>query len=254
MKGISKVIIFLFLICLVSINVLAQNEDITDAAIEQETQDIVQNEITNNPDLTNLGVTPGQSGYGLKITLEKFRLALTFNREKKAELALHLADLRIREATLMAARDRLEELERTNTEYKKYIVLAEGILDTLGTSENALKAQARIKVRLNEQQEQVDEFEALILIKAKGLTEEQKQKLLALIEEFNAQNDNFELKLVNKEDSLRVRLRARGLTAQQIETEYEQEKNKTMNLTKEEILQRRAQHKIDQAPPIFLKI
>ncbi|MEK6861736.1 MAG: hypothetical protein AABY07_07235, partial [Nanoarchaeota archaeon] len=111
--------------------------------------------------------------------------------------------------------------------------------------------QARIKVRLNEQQEQVDEFEALILIKAKGLTEEQKQKLLALIEEFNAQNDNFELKLVNKEDSLRVRLRARGLTAQQIETEYEQEKNKTMNLTKEEILQRRAQHKIDQAQKMY---
>ena len=251
MKNITSILIILiFLASLVSINVNSQNEITTYAELEQETEAIVQSDVTD-PALSDVGTTPDKAGYGLKTALERIRLTFIFNRAKKAEFALRLAELKIKEARLMAANNNLDALERAKEEYMKYVNLTEKILGNLDDSEEALKIQARIEVKLDEQKEQNDELESLILFKASGLSEEQKQKLLALLEEFKSQNENFELKVMNKGNTLKTRLKAKGLSDEQIDSEIENEKNKTRNLTKEDILQRKTQHQINQAQKMY---
>ena len=110
----------------------ADNEITTDAVIEQETQNVLQDDL-QDPTLEDVGTTPDQAGYGLKVAMEKVRLALTFNRAKKAELALQLSELRVREARLMMAEDKLESLEKSRSQYRKYIDLAEKNIDKIST-------------------------------------------------------------------------------------------------------------------------
>ena len=244
MKIISLIVMLLFVMSLV--NVDAQNEITTLAELEQETDNIVQNEISD-PELQDLGTTPDQAGYGLKIALERIRLALTLNKVKKVELVLKLAELRVREARLMVIKNKLEVLKKVKNEHKRYLDIAEKHIETLDTDEKAIKKHARIKVKLEEQKEEVDDLEALILIKARGLTDAQKEKLLALVEEFRKDNYNIEIKIESKKDILKTRLKAKGIKEEDIEIEYENERNETRNLTKEFILERNSKHLIVQA-------
>ena len=250
MKNITSILIILiFLTSLVSINVNAQNEITTYAELEQETETIVQSDVTD-PALSNVGTTPDKAGYGLKTALERIRLTFTFNRAKKAELALKLAELKVKEARLMATQNKLDALEKAKKEHEKYLNLAEISVEALGDDEKALREQARIQVNLDEQKEQLNELESLALIKS-GLTEEQKQKLLDLINSFINQSQKFELKVDSKKNTLEIRLKAKGLNESEIENEFENEKNKILNLTREDILQRKSQHQINQAEKMY---
>ncbi len=242
----------MFIVSLVSINLVkADNQITTDAEIDQQTQDVVQNDVVNDPDLANVGTTPDQAGYGLKLALEKIRFALTFNRAKKAELSLQLAELRIKEARLMAAKNNLEGVERAKVQYQNHLEKAKDSLDKLNNDQDSFKNQATIQARLDADKNQVDEFESFILVKTQGLTEEQRQKLLSLIEEFKAQNENVELKILNKREILKTRLKAQGRNETDIEDEFENESNQTRNLTKEDVLMRKANHQYGQAEKMY---
>jgi len=246
----------MFLVSLASVNVNnanAQESITTDAVVDQETQVILDKSITEDPELEDIGTTPDQAGYGLKTALERIRLALTLNRAKKAELALQLAELKVKEARLMAAKNNLEALERIKIEHRKYVELAERNIETAdGTSniDNSLSAQARIKARLEAQNSQVDDLESLIFIRMKGLTEEQRAKLLALIEEFKKTNEDVEVKIDVKDETVKTRLKARGLSEVEIEDKYKKELEDA-KLTKEEILERKAYHQVDQAEKMY---
>src|SRR3989344_3116281 len=243
-KLISLSLLLLFIVSLVSVNA---QEITTDAVLEQEAEDIAD-ETANDPELEDEGTTPDKAGYGLKIALEKIRLGLTFNRARKAELALQLAELRVKEARLMAAGNKLEALQRAKDEHRKYIELSEKHIERIN-NKNALKDETKLEIKLKEQKNQVDELESLILVKAKNLSPEQRDKLLALIEEFRASNQNVELKLVNKKDIIKTRLRARGTSEQEIDDEIK-EGNKTEE-TKGDLLERKATHQIGQAEKMY---
>ena len=248
-KIISIAVMLMFIVSLISANVFADNEITTDAVIEQETQNVLQDDL-QDPTLEDVGTTPDQAGYGLKVAMEKIRLALTFNRAKKAELALQLSELRVREARLMMANDKLESLEKSRSQYRKYIDLAEKNIDEID-DDNALKEQARLRVRLDEQSNQIDELESVILIKANGLSDAQKEKLLALIEEFKSQNQDVEIKFNEKNGIIKTRLKARGLSEEEIEDEFEDDVDEHKNLTRGDILERKAQHQVDQAQKMY---
>jgi len=243
------IVMLMFLISLASINVLAEDEITTDAVIEQETQDLLQDDI-DDPTLEDVGTTPDQAGYGLKVAMEKVRLALTFNRAKKAELALQLSELRVREARLMMAEDKLESLEKSRSQYRKYIDLAEKNIDKID-DDNDLEEQAKLRVRLDEQSNQIDELESVILIKANGLSDAQKEKLLALIEEFKSQNQDVEVRFNDKNEAIKIKLKARGSSEEEIKNKFDDEVNKTKNLTREDILKRKAQHQVNQAQKMY---
>ena len=251
-KIISLFVMFIFLFSIVSINLVKAEESnliTTDAEIEQETEAVIQENIEDSS-LEDVGATPDQAGYGLKLGMEKLRLAFTLNKAKKAELSMKLAELRLKEARLMATKDKIEALERAKIEHGKYILLAEKNLEGINVeSEDSLETQAEIELKLEAQKQHVGELENLMLIKAQGLTEEQKQKLLSLIEEFRSQNSDLEIKIKVKDETLKTRLKAKGLTEEKINERLkkigEEQQKKETNI------EQRAQHQINQAQKMY---
>lgn len=251
-KIISLFVMFVFLLSIVSVNLVKAEESnliTTDAEIEQETEEVIL-ENTEDSSLEDVGATPDQAGYGLKLGWEKLRLALTLNKAKKAELSMKFAELRLKEARLMAAEDKIEALERTKIEHRKYSLLAEKNLEDVSVeSEDSLETQSEIELKLEAQKQHVGELENLVLIRSQGLTEEQKQKLLSLIEEFRSQNSDLEIKIKVKDETLKTRLKAKGLTEEKINErlkKIEEEQQK-----REANIEQRAQHQINQAQKMY---
>ena len=242
----SMFIILVFLASLISVS--ADNLITTDAELEQETQAVIESEITEDPELADVGTTPDQAGYGLKLALERVRLALTFNDAKKADLSLRLAELRLKEARLMAAENKLEHMDRLRIEHKKYLEIAESNFDD---SEASVETQVQFESNIQDQVSQVNEIESIVLLKARGLTEDQKARLLALIEEFRSQNQNLELKIESRRDVLKTRLKAKGLNDDEIEIEIEQEFEDEGDDDREGTSEDRALHQVNQAQKMY---
>ncbi|MEK6841473.1 MAG: DUF5667 domain-containing protein, partial [Nanoarchaeota archaeon] len=136
-KIISILLLFVFLASFMKVNAQEETEtsgveDVVDVEQALDETTLTQEEV---------GLTPDKFGYGLKIAIERLRLALSFSKEKRARLALQLADKRLEEAKLMARLNKLEELERTKEENRKLVQKAKFELETLGEDEEDLDLQ-----------------------------------------------------------------------------------------------------------------
>lgn len=224
-------VILLFLASLVP----AYAED--DASIDAEAELTLQDEIQ-----ADVGATPDKAGYGLKIALEKLRMGLTFDKEKRAELALKLADKRLEEARLMARENKIEAFQRVKEEHARLILKAKQNLEVSGEDEDDFEEHSELEVELSSQENKLDDIENTILIKSKGLTEEQRQKLLSLMEEFKSQNAEIKIKVSENKQEIKTRLRAKGLNETQLEKKHEK---------LEANLERFANHQLNQSEKMF---
>lgn len=198
----------LMLIFLASlIHVYAQETTNTDTDVEKALESTT----------TDVGITPDKIGYGLKIALEKIRLALTFNKEKKAELALKLAEKRLEEAKLMAKEDKLEALQRASKEHKKLLEKVRSNLKESGENEADLEKQSNIEIELENQENKAEDLENIILVKAKGLTDEQRQKLLTLISSFKNETSDLKVKVLEDKQAIIKKLKAKGVNETKLE-------------------------------------
>ena len=229
MKKIALAMLFVFLAGLIP----AYAEEDVSLESSADAELTFQDETT-----VDVGTTPDKAGYGLKIALEKIRFALTFNKQDKAELALRLAGKRLEEAKVMAKENKIEALARAKEEHRKLIEKAKVNLQVSGEDEEDLEEQSEIEVEIEGQESKLEDLENFALIKAKGLTDEQRQKLLALMEEFRNQNAEIRLKVAQNKQEIKVRLKAKGLN----ETELEGREQKL-----EENLERFASHQVNQS-------
>ena len=230
LKIISLVILFVFLASFVPAYAQEETEDVD---VEQVLED------TTLPE-DEVGVTPDKAGYGLKIAIEKIRMALAFSKERKAKLALQLADKRLEEAKLMAALNNLEALQRSKDEHRKLVQKAKSEIETLsGEDEDDLETQVELESELEEQENKVGDLENIILIKTKGLSEEQRQKLLELVESFKTDTGEVKVKIAGKKQEIKIRLRAKGINETEIEDKLEAN------------VERFANHQVDQSQKMF---
>lgn len=237
LKLIALSLLFVFLISFISVYAQETTTDVaeTDVEIEQALEETTLSK-------EEVGLTPDKVGYGLKIALEKIRLALTLNKETRAKLALQLADKRIEEAKLMAKENKLEALARAKEEHRRLVLKARNNLEVSGESEQDLETQVGLESEIEKQETKLDDLENIVLIRARGLTEEQKQRLLALMEEFRNQNAEIKIKVSQNKLEIKTRLKAKGIN----ETEIEEREAKF-----EENAERFANHQVDQAEKMF---
>ena len=236
LKLTSLAVLFLFLISIAP--AYSQEE----ADLEQEEIEKLAEETTDTINIEDIGATPDKAGYGLKIALERARLALAFNKEKRAELALKYADRRLNEARLMALENKFEYLQKVREEHKKLIEKANINLDSSGENAEDLDKKIEFENEIELQEGKIEDMENLILIKNKGLNEEQRQKLLELIESFRIENSNLKLKFDSNKEELKIRLKAKGLSEEEIE-------GKAVKF--EENSERFAAHQVNQAEKMF---
>jgi hypothetical protein len=190
----------------------------------------------------NIGKLPDQSGYGLKIALEKLKLAFIFNKEKRANLELKLANKRLEEAKLMAKENKLEHLIKVKEEHKKLIEKAKNDLKSSGENEQDLEKQSEIENELNYQENKVEDLENTVFVNFKNLNEEQKKKLLELVKGFRQDTNDVKIRVSENKNELRTRLKAKGIT---------EEKLKEKEAKLEEKTERFAKHELEQSQKMY---
>lgn len=120
------------------------------------------------------GVTPDSALYGLDLAMEKIRLALTFNMQKRAELSLKMAKERMQEARLMVAERKNAAFGKAKAEHKAAVESArtswaaaektdaeavvefeeEAEMQEYIATEAEMEAQAEFKAEFNEMKEE----------------------------------------------------------------------------------------------------
>ncbi len=108
--------------------------------------------ITEGVENVSAGITPDRPIlWGLERALERIQLALTFNKVKKAELRLKLAEERLAEMKLMAKKKKVKAMLKAQMIHAKLInqILGENVTinETVGQDENLTKAE-KIALRL----------------------------------------------------------------------------------------------------------
>lgn len=229
-------ILLIFLISLVPVH---SEDNLTTDAVNNEIEQLSETQDTNDIDP---GTTPDKAGYGLKIALEKIGLVFTFNKAKKAELELKLAEKRLAEARLMANENKIDALLRAKEEHKKLIEKVKSDLKDSGDSEADLDKRIELENNLEDQGNRIEDLESVILVKTKGLTDEQRQKLLDLIEEFKNQTDDVKVKVSENKQEIIMKLRAKGFN----ETKIEEKEAKL-----ETNAERFVAHEINQSEKMF---
>ncbi len=138
-------------------------------------------------DVVEAGSLPGDFSYGIDKAIDNFRYSITFNKEKKAVLALQIAEERAAEIRALALEKKLDRIEQAKSSYEKYVEKSRKVLDEIEISDDEKKSEetirelSRIKDRVESHQERLQELKLSVLEQAgEDLSEEEVQK----IEEF----------------------------------------------------------------------
>src|SRR3989344_5443266 len=189
MKKLFTMLIFLALLT----SVLAQ----TDETVEDSTDVVLETD--------DSGINPDSVLYGLDTAFERLRLALTFNKEKKARRELEISKERLKEMRLMIAKNKLEDAEKAREKHQEII--------------------EKLKLRLeNDVEGDDDELETKVEIKGE-LTEEQKQRIINFLDNIKARNIDVRLKIDARLDKIKIKLRENGVDETEIETEIEEKRD-----------------------------
>jgi len=207
--------------------IMAQEEAVegdvdADAEANESEDENVTAEAEENVDA---GVTPDSFLWGVDVALDRLALALARNPESRAERGLLIAQERLQEIKAMAEEGKFDAAEKARDEHGRALGKVEEAVedveddDATGELENKL----RIELKVREHKEKVADVETELEIKIRGqLTEEQWQKILALIEELSSQADSVEIKIKNEEAKARVKIEQEGLDVEDVEDALEE--------------------------------
>lgn len=203
-----KKTIFGILFILLLANVLAQ-ESVEDI---KETDDI------------DVGITPDSAFYGLENAFKKVSLAFTFGKEAKARKELAISKERLREVKLMIEQNKLDAAQKARTRHEEISEKLKARFENkVGSDEKEIELQAEFESELDEQENEIEEIETRIDIRG-NLNEEQKAKLMELIESLRKDGNDVRLKIDSRGDRLKINLKEKGLTEEEIEERIENRK------------------------------
>ncbi len=168
----KKTILAMFLFSLLLPSVLALENTTTENATTENPSDTTV--------LTDTGITPDRPLlYGLDRALDRVRLALTFNEDKKAELGLKIAEERLLEAKQMALQNKTRFAEKAINGYQKRMSEVnkrmEGITKKQVTKER-IQRMIRIQTKAEELEMNVEDLNETLVLRgaSQGLQEKLK--------------------------------------------------------------------------------
>ncbi len=91
------------------------------------------------------GVTPDSALYGLDKALDSLSLALTFNKEKRAEKALKVAEERLNEVKTMIEQNKIKHAEKAQKEHEKALRKTGKAIDDLESNGNIEKSKKAVE-------------------------------------------------------------------------------------------------------------
>ena len=176
-------------------------------------------------DASEAGITPDSLFYGLDVAMDNVGLMLTFNKAKKAEKKLQIANERLKEAKMMAIGNNLVAMEKAKLRHNEMLLSAEDDIDAISTGDEteALKTNLKIKTMLKMHNEEVSDVEQELTLRVRGsLTVAQQENLDAFIGSMKGSLNSVDVKVQNSEEKIKaVMKKTHNMSDAEIEDEFE---------------------------------
>lgn len=181
-------------------------------------------EQSDEDDLAEAGMTPDSPFYGLDVAMDNIGLMFTFDKAKRAEKKLKIANERLKEAKMMAVANNLEAMEKAKIRHDAILLSAEEDIEAMnGNETEALMSNMRIKSMLNIHNQEVSDVEQELILRVRGgFTVAQQGQLDSFIESMKGSSNSVEVKVQNKEEKIKaVVKRIRNLSDEEVDAEFE---------------------------------
>lgn len=209
-KRIYRLLVFFAVaVCMVTSVAFAQDTvsvASADVGVEAAVLDAIAEE-SDAEDLSAAGVTPDSPFYGLDVAMDNIGLMFTFNKAKKAEKKLIIADERLREAKMMAIHNKLTAMEKAKKQHDGMLLSVEEDIDAMdaGNEEENLKNNLNLRARLEMHKEEISDVEQELTLRIRdGLTDEQKGKLDSFLGSMKGSSNSVDVKIQNKEEKIKA--------------------------------------------------
>ena len=212
-----KNLIFGIISILLLVSVIAQ-DDATSTSSDSKTN------IPPETDETDVGIAPDSPFYGLENAFKKISLALTFSKEAKARKELDIARERLREVRLMIEENKLDAAEKAKIRHEEISQKLKARFENkVDADEDEIELQAEIENEIEEQEAEIGDIKTRIEIKGE-LSDEQRAKLMELVENLKSSGNDVRLKIDSRKDRLKIKLKEKGLTEIEIEERIKSER------------------------------
>ena len=161
---------------------------------------------------SNNQVNPDSPLYGLDVAWDKITLLLTFGKAERAGKALEIAKERLAEAKVMSERKNLDAAQRAASENAQLMQIARENIRALSESNSSreLEKSIELEAEADEQGELVGQAETELKVKTRGqLSEDQREKLDALLQSFRNETGRVKLEIREKKGAALLRIKAR---------------------------------------------
>ncbi len=176
-------------------------------------------------DASEAGITPDSPFYGLDVAMDNVGLMLTFNKAKKAEKKLQIANERLKEAKMMGLGNNLDAMEKAKIRHDEMLLSAEDDIDAIGTGDEteALKTNMKIKTMLQMHKQEVSDVEQELTLRVRGrLTAAQQENLDDFLGSMKGSLNSVDVKVQNREEKIKaVMKKTRNMSDAEIEDEFE---------------------------------
>jgi len=173
-----------------------------------------ETDVSEEIEVEDAGVTPDSPLHGLDRALDRINLALTFNKQKKAEKALRIAEERLSEAEEMAEEGKLDEAAEAEEEHNELVDEAEFAVEEIEsngdeeTAKESLEEVLKVKHKIASHSEKVSLVKQRILERqAERMSPEQLAKLRAVFERIENKALETENKINQKKENVKTRLK-----------------------------------------------
>ncbi|MCK4927570.1 MAG: hypothetical protein KAS11_03820 [Candidatus Aenigmarchaeota archaeon] len=130
-KNISKLLVFAIITMYIAVPTAFAEGNAAGPGENDVANNLADN--INSESASIAGITPDSPFYGIDVAMDNIGLMFTFNKEKRAEKRLQIADERLKEAEMMAAANNIEAMERARLNHEKMIQSAEMDRQAIGT-------------------------------------------------------------------------------------------------------------------------
>ncbi len=174
------------------------------------------------------GVTPDSFLYGLDVALDRISFLLTFDQAAKSRKGLEIASERLLEVRAMAEENKVQAMERAQSEHDDALTRVETSLRALERDDSSVELEEEVEIerRLLEHRKKVEEVEGEIEVKIQvkgGITPEQRELINSVLSRLENRTGEVEIEIENKKDRTKVKIRERtGKSEDEVEEEVEE--------------------------------
>lgn len=193
-----------------------------------------------NNELGNSGLKPGSVFYGLDIAAERVRMAFTFDKQKKAEYGLEIAEERLAEAKELSEKGNREKSDVAVKNHGKAMDEVQKNIQKMNSngdnesSRNILNATYSLEERLQIHRQKVARVHSGILDRLRNESNMSEEQIQHLEEVFGRiENHSLEVgqKISQKRENSRMRYKAFSEKSdEEIDGEFAQQRNRVREI------------------------